>query len=271
MPFAALADEFHSDPKTVKAGLDGAGLYARSLSYCARYLTDGYVPQAWVAEIARPAVRKKVTAAGLWIEVRGGEHYEYVFGDETYIVDIVESGYFIPDYITFNPTRAYVMKEREELSRKRAEAGRKGAQVRWERQRAREAADGKSDGEAVDKARARNVANTAQKAGRLVPEPCADCGSDRVEKHHEDYDKPEEVTWLCRLCHSNRHSNADGKTVAKGVATDWQPDGPLPLPLKNSPKAVLVARPAAQPQGERTARDFTHVGTLINSSLKEAS
>lgn len=106
MPFAALADEFHSDPKTVKAGLDGTGLYARALSYCCRYLTDGFVPLAWAAEIARPAVRRKVTAAGLWVEVKGGEHYEYIDGSDTYTVDIAEPGFFIPDYLEYrSPAR----------------------------------------------------------------------------------------------------------------------------------------------------------------------
>lgn len=135
MPFALLADEFHSDPKTVKATLAGAGLYARALSYCGHYVTDGFVHHAWVCEVAPPAVRKKVTAAGLWIEVVGGEVYHYVFGAETYTVTITERGYFIPDYVAFNPTRASVMEKRAELSAKRSEAGKKGAAVRWERAR----------------------------------------------------------------------------------------------------------------------------------------
>lgn len=133
MPYALLADEFHSDPKTVKATLAGAGLYARSLSYCGHYLTDGFVPFAWAAEIATAAVRRKVTEAGLWIEVAGGETFTYATGDESYIVEIRERGFFIPDYIAFNPTRESVMEKRSELSRKRSEAGKKGAAKRWQR------------------------------------------------------------------------------------------------------------------------------------------
>jgi hypothetical protein len=36
---------------------------------------------------------------------------------------------------------------------------------------------------------------------------CKYCGSSRnVDAHHEDYDKPLEVTWLCRSCHAKLHS-----------------------------------------------------------------
>ena len=39
------------------------------------------------------------------------------------------------------------------------------------------------------------------------PEECADCLRIlKVEAHHEDYSKPLEVVWLCRLCHMHRHN-----------------------------------------------------------------
>lgn len=120
-------------------------------------------------------VDDEVTAAGLWVEVSGGEHYEYVCDGDTYRVRIVEPGYFIPDYLAYNPTRASVMEKREELSQKRAEAGRKGAMKRWS----------------------------------------------RTDRHH-----------------GNTDGKSNGKTMANGMATGWQPDSPLPLPLENSPKAV---------------------------------
>lgn len=146
MPFAALDDEFFGHRKTVAAGLDGCGLYSRSLSYCAHYLTDGWVPKDWAAEIAKPAVRRKVTAAGFWIEVDGGESFEYLADGAQYEVTIPGPGFFIPDYLEFNPTRASVELKRSELSKKRSEAGKKGAQVRWQRQRQ---TDGKGNGNAL--------------------------------------------------------------------------------------------------------------------------
>lgn len=36
-------------------------------------------------------------------------------------------------------------------------------------------------------------------------EPCRVCGEMKAEMHHEDYSKPREVVWLCRLCHVRYH------------------------------------------------------------------
>lgn len=135
MPFAALDDQFHSNPKVIAAGLDGAGLYARALSYCADKLTDGYVPSSWSSEIARKPIRNKITTAQLWIEVAGGETFVYESDGAAYTVIIPGPGYFIVDYLEYNPTRESALAKRDELSRKRAEAGRKGAAARWQRQR----------------------------------------------------------------------------------------------------------------------------------------
>ncbi|HEB29231.1 MAG TPA: hypothetical protein ENI05_16015 [Porticoccus sp.] len=41
----------------------------------------------------------------------------------------------------------------------------------------------------------------AIKTGKLVQGPCEVCGSTGVYAHHEDYDKPLEVRWLCTLHH----------------------------------------------------------------------
>ena len=52
--------------------------------------------------------------------------------------------------------------------------------------------------------RAHNAAYEAQKRGRLVnPGACEWCAvkSAALEKHHADYSKPSEVTWLCHACH----------------------------------------------------------------------
>ncbi len=43
MPWAALDDSFHDDPRLVEAGIAASGLYARCTTYCARHLTDGIV------------------------------------------------------------------------------------------------------------------------------------------------------------------------------------------------------------------------------------
>ena len=52
------------------------------------------------------------------------------------------------------------------------------------------------------KIRAHNMVSRAVRAGALVRQPCEHCGStESIEAHHEDYDKPLDVMWLCPRCH----------------------------------------------------------------------
>lgn len=55
------------------------------------------------------------------------------------------------------------------------------------------------------KANCRSYANVYERRGKLVPQPCEYCGDTKVQKHHEDYDKPLDVKWLCKPCHLNLH------------------------------------------------------------------
>lgn len=55
------------------------------------------------------------------------------------------------------------------------------------------------------KSRARSAVKHALLIGVLVRKPCERCGSENSEAHHEDYSKPLEVIWLCRLDHAARH------------------------------------------------------------------
>lgn len=45
----------------------------------------------------------------------------------------------------------------------------------------------------------------AVRNGGLVRQPCCRCGETKTVAHHEDYDKPLEVVWLCQPCHKQRH------------------------------------------------------------------
>lgn len=45
------------------------------------------------------------------------------------------------------------------------------------------------------------LANYAAKKGRLKKQPCEICGEAKVEMHHEDYDRPFYIRFLCKLHH----------------------------------------------------------------------
>lgn len=51
--------------------------------------------------------------------------------------------------------------------------------------------------------------NVAINSGKIIrPSNCQKCGENiKVDGHHEDYNKPFEVTWLCRSCHLTLHRN----------------------------------------------------------------
>jgi hypothetical protein len=52
---------------------------------------------------------------------------------------------------------------------------------------------------------AHNAVARAIRSGTLVRQPCSRCNDPKSVAHHEDYDKPLEVMWLCQPCHKQRH------------------------------------------------------------------
>jgi hypothetical protein len=124
MPWARLDDNFHSHPKTYIAGLDGCGLFCKSISYAAHYLTDGFVPREWImaqlpATKVNPDERgviERLVAAGMFTECDGG--------------------YMIHGYLDLNPSKVDVERDRAaaaDRKRKsrgpRANSGRRSADV----------------------------------------------------------------------------------------------------------------------------------------------
>ena len=60
----------------------------------------------------------------------------------------------------------------------------------------------------TNKHQAKNIANHAFKKGELQkPLCCEKCFEAKpLDRHHPDYNKPLEVKWLCRKCHTATHS-----------------------------------------------------------------
>lgn len=68
--------------------------------------------------------------------------------------------------------------------------------------------------EPILKVMARQDTRNAVRDGVLEKQPCAICGSASSEAHHEDYDKPLDVIWLCRAHHAQTHG---WKTVDRAI------------------------------------------------------
>jgi len=99
MPWVKLDDGFYDHRKTVAVGTLGAGLFTMALSYCARQLTDGFVAAAMIrrlaADVDDPIALAETLADAGYFERR-------------------EGGYQIHAYLEYNPSRAKVLKDREE-------------------------------------------------------------------------------------------------------------------------------------------------------------
>lgn len=51
----------------------------------------------------------------------------------------------------------------------------------------------------------RRKTNMRIKRGLLIPYPCEVCSEVKVQAHHDDYNKPYEIRWLCIKHHMEYH------------------------------------------------------------------
>lgn len=75
----------------------------------------------------------------------------------------------------------------------------------------------------------------AVKSGALIKKPCEVCGNPKSEGHHEDYDKPLDVKWLCRLHHAEAHNLK--KSHQKALKAQISPLSRLAHSVLRNPKA----------------------------------
>lgn len=97
MTWVKVDDSFADHPKVMSLGRDriaGVGLWTASACYCARHLTDGFVPSAVADGFGLPRVWGRLVEVGL--------------------VDRVSGGYQLHDWLEYNPPRSKVLKDRQD-------------------------------------------------------------------------------------------------------------------------------------------------------------
>jgi hypothetical protein len=71
-----LDDNFCDHPKVTEAGPAAAWLYVAGLTFCSRFLTDGFIPEAQIARLTSQrnpkGLRDILVKVGLWDEADGG-------------------------------------------------------------------------------------------------------------------------------------------------------------------------------------------------------
>lgn len=111
MTWTKLDDGIFDHPKMLRAGEDAANLYVRALVYCNKHLTDGRIFPEVLATLTRR--RDVVALAQRLVEVSAWESHP-------------DGGWLVHDFHAHNPTAEEVTARRAEISRKRAEAGKRG-------------------------------------------------------------------------------------------------------------------------------------------------
>lgn len=80
----------------------------------------------------------------------------------------------------------------------------------------------KLEGVAKKKDIARSYAGVYLREGKIEKKPCEVCGDPNAQMHHDDYDKPIDIRWLCRTHHVEHHRKEPTRRnnlTLKGVTT----------------------------------------------------
>jgi hypothetical protein len=99
MAWTRIDDSFYDHPKAAQTSLAAIGLWTKALSYCARYLTDGFVPTLIVIDLAR---LPKDEALGLARELVRARLWKAV----------ADKGFKFHDYLEYNPSAKTLKSQR---------------------------------------------------------------------------------------------------------------------------------------------------------------
>lgn len=136
MAWVRLDDHFDEHPKLAKVGALGWGVWAASLAYCNRNLTDGFIPWNKAHMLASFDV---IDGDGkVWSLVRDGDDTEFLIDAEWVISilvdaglwDVEKGGYRIHDYTAYQPTKQQVLDERAKKVAAGQAGGKASAQAR---------------------------------------------------------------------------------------------------------------------------------------------
>jgi len=97
-------DKFHGHPKVLSAGTPVLGLWVRAASWAAAYETDGLVPTDVMRGFGRPRDAAALVEAGLWVPCA--------------------SGFWLHDFLKYNPSKEQLEAERAKARRRRETARR---------------------------------------------------------------------------------------------------------------------------------------------------
>jgi transposase-like protein len=94
--------------------------------------------------------------------------------------------------------------------------------------------------------RAHSIVETAVRNGTLIKQPCEVCGSaENIRAHHDDYNKPLEVRWLCQRDHLAWHKTHEAIRLI----------GELPV-LSRPEICSLGGRASARKRNGRNPKDY---------------
>jgi len=77
------------------------------------------------------------------------------------------------------------------------------------------------------------------KVGSIKKQPCVVCGSGEALMHHEDYNNPKKIIWLCEHHHKEYH---DGKIGLFNNKLWWDPSRLVPMQYKEKLKTKKYAK-----------------------------
>ena len=111
MTWGKIDDQLAFHPKALEAGNEALGMWVRSMSYSCQMLTGGFISNEIVLAMGGPKIAGKLVQARLW--------------------EIVDGGYQFHDWEQYQPCAETEKAKREETRRARSEAGKLGANARW--------------------------------------------------------------------------------------------------------------------------------------------